>query len=72
VTVLYMADILLSYFLPVDVRPDRVIRAMVGFILFEAVGDAARPRSLRKLVEVLEVVSGCVLDREDVSLPVVD
>lgn len=44
VTVLYMADILLPLFLPVDVRPDRVIRAMVGFILFEAAYQAENVR----------------------------
>ena len=44
VTVLYMADILLPLFLPVDVRPDRVIRAMVGFILFEAAYQADNVR----------------------------
>lgn len=44
VTVLYMADVLLPLFLPVDVRPDRVIRAMVGFILFEAAYQAENVR----------------------------
>lgn len=44
VTVLYMADILLPLFLPVDVRPDRVIRAMVGFTLFEAAYQAENVR----------------------------
>ncbi|MCC6298562.1 MAG: amino acid ABC transporter permease [Anaerolineales bacterium] len=44
VTVLYMADILLPLFLSVDVRPDRVIRAMVGFILFEAAYQAENVR----------------------------
>jgi general L-amino acid transport system permease protein len=44
VTVLYMADILLPLFLPVDVRPDRVLRAMVGFILFEAAYQAENVR----------------------------
>jgi general L-amino acid transport system permease protein len=44
VTILYMADILLPLFLPVDVRPDRVIRAMVGFILFEAAYQAENVR----------------------------
>jgi general L-amino acid transport system permease protein len=44
VTVLYMADILLPLFLPVDVRPDRVIRAMVGFVLFEAAYQAENVR----------------------------
>jgi general L-amino acid transport system permease protein len=45
ITILYMADILLPYFLPVDVeRPDRVIRAMVGLILFEAAYQAENVR----------------------------
>ena len=44
VTVLYMADILLPLFLPVDVRPDRVLRAMVGFVLFEAAYQAENVR----------------------------
>jgi general L-amino acid transport system permease protein len=44
VTVLYMADVLLPLFLPVDVRPDRVIRAMVGFIMFEAAYQAENVR----------------------------
>jgi general L-amino acid transport system permease protein len=44
VTILYMADVLLPLFLPVDVRPDRVIRAMVGFILFEAAYQAENVR----------------------------
>lgn len=44
VTVLYMADILLPLFLSVDVRPDRVIRAMIGFVLFEAAYQAENVR----------------------------
>jgi general L-amino acid transport system permease protein len=45
VTVLYMADILLPLFLPLEVaRPDRVIRAMVGFIMFEAAYQAENVR----------------------------
>lgn len=44
VTILYMADILLPLFLAVDVRPDRVIRAMIGFILFEAAYQAENVR----------------------------
>jgi general L-amino acid transport system permease protein len=44
VTILYMADILLPLFLPADVRPDRVLRAMVGFILFEAAYQAENVR----------------------------
>jgi general L-amino acid transport system permease protein len=44
VTILYMADLLLPLFLPVNVRPDRVIRAMVGFTLFEAAYQAENVR----------------------------
>jgi len=44
VTVLYMADVLLPLFLPLDVRPDRVVRAMVGFTLFEAAYQAENVR----------------------------
>lgn len=43
-TILYMADILLPLFLTAEVRPDRVIRAMVGFILFEAAYQAENVR----------------------------
>lgn len=45
ITILFMADLLLPLFLPVDMaRPDRVIRAMVGFILFEAAYQAENVR----------------------------
>lgn len=44
VTILYMAAILLPLFLPIDVRPDQVIRAMIGFILFEAAYQAENIR----------------------------
>jgi general L-amino acid transport system permease protein len=44
VTILYMASILLPLFLPIDVRPDLVIRAMIGFILFEAAYQAENVR----------------------------
>ena len=44
ITILYMADILLPLFLDVNVRPDRVIRAMVGFIMFEAAYQAENVR----------------------------
>ena len=44
VTILFMADLLLPLFLPGDVRPDRVLRAMVGFILFEAAYQAENVR----------------------------
>jgi general L-amino acid transport system permease protein len=36
VTVLYMASIILPLFVPGDIRIDRVVRAMVGFVLFIA------------------------------------
>lgn len=45
ITILYMADVLLPLFLSADVpRPDRVLRAMVGFILFEAAYQAENVR----------------------------
>ncbi len=44
VTILYMAAILLPLFLPIDVRPEQVIRAMIGFILFEAAYQAENVR----------------------------
>ena len=45
ITILFMADLLLPLFLPVEMaRPDRVIRAMVGFILFEAAYQAENVR----------------------------
>ena len=44
VTILYTASILLPLFLPIDVRPDLVIRAMIGFILFEAAYQAENVR----------------------------
>jgi len=44
ITILYMASILLPLFLPIDVRPDLVIRAMIGFILFEAAYQAENVR----------------------------
>ncbi len=44
VTILYMAAVLLPYFLPIDVRPGQVIRAMIGFILFEAAYQAENVR----------------------------
>jgi general L-amino acid transport system permease protein len=45
ITILYMASVLLPYFLPIDVpSPERVIRAMVGFILFEAAYQAENVR----------------------------
>lgn len=45
ITILYMASIMLPYFLPIDVPPpERVIRAMVGFIIFEAAYQAENVR----------------------------
>jgi general L-amino acid transport system permease protein len=45
ITILYMASILLPYFLPIDVPPpERVFRAMVGFIIFEAAYQAENVR----------------------------
>jgi general L-amino acid transport system permease protein len=44
VTILYTAAILLPLFLPIDVRPELVIRAMIGFILFEAAYQAENVR----------------------------
>lgn len=45
VTILFMANLLVPLFLPVDVRPpDAVIRVMIGFILFEAAYQAENVR----------------------------
>ncbi len=44
ITILYMAAVVLPIFLPIDVRPDQVIRAMIGFILFEAAYQAENVR----------------------------
>jgi len=45
VTILFMANLLVPMFLPVDVRPPgTVIRVMVGFILFEAAYQAENVR----------------------------
>ena len=45
VTILFMANLLVPLFLPVDIRPpDAVIRAMIGFILFEAAYQAENVR----------------------------
>ena len=43
-TILYMAANMLPFFLPEGVRPDQVIRAMVGIILFEAAYQAENVR----------------------------
>lgn len=44
ITILYMAAVVLPYFLPLDIRPDQVVRAMIGFILFEAAYQAENVR----------------------------
>jgi general L-amino acid transport system permease protein len=44
VTILYMAAVLLPLFLPIHVRPDQVIRAMIGLIMFEAAYQAENVR----------------------------
>jgi general L-amino acid transport system permease protein len=45
ITILYMSSVLLPYFLPIDVPPpERVFRAMVGFIIFEAAYQAENVR----------------------------
>ena len=44
VTILYMAAVLLPFFLPIDVRPEQVVRAMIGLILFEAAYQAENVR----------------------------
>jgi general L-amino acid transport system permease protein len=44
ITILYMAANMLPFFLPENVRPDLVIRAMVGLIMFEAAYQAENVR----------------------------
>ncbi len=45
VTVLFMANLLVPLFLPVDMRPpDAVVRVMIGFIMFEAAYQAENVR----------------------------
>jgi general L-amino acid transport system permease protein len=44
ITILYMAAVMLPYFLPLDIRPDQVVRAMIGFIIFEAAYQAENVR----------------------------
>ena len=44
VTILYMAAVVLPYFLPIGFRPENVYRAMIGFILFEAAYQAENVR----------------------------
>ncbi|HET9905797.1 MAG TPA: amino acid ABC transporter permease [Anaerolineales bacterium] len=45
VTILFMANLLVPLFLPVDIRPpDAVVRVMIGFIMFEAAYQAENIR----------------------------
>lgn len=44
ITILYMASNMLPFFLPEGVRPDQVIRAMIGLIMFEAAYQAENVR----------------------------
>ena len=44
ITILYTASIMIALFLPLDVRPDLVVRAMIGFIIFEAAYQAENVR----------------------------
>ena len=44
ITILYMAANMLPFFLPEGVRPDLVIRAMVGLVMFEAAYQAENVR----------------------------
>lgn len=44
ITILYTAAILLPYFLPINMRPEQVIRAMIGLIMFEAAYQAENVR----------------------------
>ena len=44
ITILFTASIVIALFLPIDVRPDLVIRAMIGFIIFEAAYQAENVR----------------------------
>jgi general L-amino acid transport system permease protein len=44
ITILYMAANMLPFFLPEDVRPDLVVRAMIGLIAFEAAYQAENVR----------------------------
>ena len=44
ITILYTASIVIALFLPIDVRPDLVMRAMIGFIIFEAAYQAENVR----------------------------
>jgi len=44
ITILYMSAILLPYFLPIDMRPEQVFRAMIGLLMFEAAYQAENVR----------------------------
>ncbi|RPJ22524.1 MAG: amino acid ABC transporter permease [Chloroflexi bacterium] len=44
ITILYTASVLLTLFLPINIRPELVIRAMIGFIIFEAAYQAENVR----------------------------
>ena len=44
VTILYLAAVILPFFLPIGVRPENVYRAMIGFIMFEAAYQAENVR----------------------------
>jgi general L-amino acid transport system permease protein len=44
ITILYMAANMLPFFLPEGVRPDLVVRAMIGLIMFEAAYQAENVR----------------------------
>jgi general L-amino acid transport system permease protein len=44
ITILFTASLVIALFLPIDVRPDLVIRAMIGFIIFEAAYQAENVR----------------------------
>lgn len=44
ITILFTASIVIALFLPIDVRPDLVVRAMIGFIIFEAAYQAENVR----------------------------
>jgi general L-amino acid transport system permease protein len=44
ITILYMAANMLPFFLPEDVRPELVVRAMIGLIMFEAAYQAENVR----------------------------
>ena len=44
VTILYMAAVVLPFFLPIGVRPEQVARAMIGLIIFEAAYQAENVR----------------------------